>query len=146
MPKHIPEEIKLKAMRMYLKGDKSAKQIADELSINGVVVSPPTIYAWAKKDSWGAQKAVASADQQQQIAEYIKYGLITIIVIAFIGVALGIMIKFVWAHQIEGDETSCKLYEPKYFLICMSEGRGYADTQLYLDYQKEKENWIIEKD
>jgi len=84
--------------------------------------------------------------QQQQIAEYIKYGLITIIVIAFIGVALGIMIKFVLAHPIEGDETSCKLYEPKYFLICMSEGRGYADTQLYLDYQKEKENWIIEKD
>ena len=83
--------------------------------------------------------------QQQQIAEYIKYGLITIIVIAFIGVALGIMIKFVWAHQIEGDETSCKLYEPKYFLICMSEGRGYADTQLYLDYKREKENWIIEK-
>ena len=69
MPKHIPEEIKLKAMRMYLKGDKSAKQIADELSINGVVVSPPTIYAWAKKDSWGDQKAVAIADQQQQIAE-----------------------------------------------------------------------------
>ncbi len=56
------------------------------------------------------------------------------------------MIKFVLAHPIEGDETSCKLYEPKYFLICMSEGRGYADTQLYLDYQKEKENWIIEKD
>ncbi len=84
--------------------------------------------------------------QQQQIADYIKYGLITIIVIAFISVALGIMIKFVLAHPIEGDETSCKLYEPKYFLICKSEGRGYADTQLYLDYQKEKENWIIEKD
>ena len=69
MPKHIPDEIKLKAMRMYLKGDKSAKQIADELSVNGVVVSPPTIYAWAKKDSWGDQKAVAIADQQQKIAE-----------------------------------------------------------------------------
>jgi len=58
------------------------------------------------------------------------------------------MIKFVLAHPhpIEGDETSCKLYEPKYFLICMSEGRGYADTELYLDYQMEKDNWIIESD
>jgi len=84
--------------------------------------------------------------QQQQIAEYIKYGLITVIVIAFIGVALGIMVKFVLAHPIEGDETSCKLYEPKYFFICMNEGRGYADTELYLDYQMEKDNWIIESD
>ena len=69
MPKHIPEEIKLKAMRMYLKGDQSAKQIAEELSVNGVIVSPPTIYAWAKKEHWGDQKAVAIADQQQKIAE-----------------------------------------------------------------------------
>ena len=69
MPKHIPEEIKLKAMRMYLKGDQSAKQIAEELSVNGVIVSPPTIYAWAKKDSWGEQKAVAISDKQQEIAE-----------------------------------------------------------------------------
>ena len=50
MPKHIPEEIKLKAMRMFVRGDKTARQIAEELSINGVVVSPPTIYAWAKKE------------------------------------------------------------------------------------------------
>ncbi len=84
--------------------------------------------------------------KQQQIAEYIKYGLITIIVIVFIGVALAIMVKFVLAHPIEGDDKSCKLYEPKYYLICLNEGRGYADTQLYLDYQLQKDNWIIEKD
>ena len=35
--------------------------------------------------------------QQQQIAEYIKYGLITIIVIAFIGVALGMYWYISWA-------------------------------------------------
>ena len=62
-----------------------------------------------------------------------------------LSVALGIMIKFVLAHTIEGDETSCKLYEPKYFLICMSEGRSYADTQLYLDYKREKENFRISR-
>ena len=69
MPKHIPEEIKLKAMRMFVRGDKTARQIAEELSINGVVVSPPTIYAWAKKERWGDKKAVAISDQQQKIAE-----------------------------------------------------------------------------
>ena len=96
----------------------------------------------AKKQAIKEAKA-AKLKQQQQIAEYIKYGLLATIVIAFIGVALAVMIKFVWAHPVEGDEKSCRLYEPKYFLICMSEGRGYADTQLYLDYKREKENWII---
>jgi len=96
----------------------------------------------AKKQAIREAKA-AKLKQQQQIAEYIKYGLLATIVIAFIGVALAVMIKFVWAHPVEGDEKSCRLYEPKYFLICMSEGRGYADTQLYLDYKREKENWII---
>jgi len=84
--------------------------------------------------------------KRQEIEEYVKYGFITIAVILFVTVVIGITVKFVLAHPIEGNEESCKLYEPKYFLICMSEGRGYADTQLYLDYQKEKENWIIEKD
>ena len=83
----------------------------------------------AKKQAIKEAKA-AKSKQQQQIAEYIKYGLLATIVIAFIGVALAVMIKFVWAHPVEGDEKSCRLYEPKYFLICMSEGRGYADTQL----------------
>ena len=32
MPKHIPDEIKLKAMELFLKGDKTAKQIAEEIS------------------------------------------------------------------------------------------------------------------
>ena len=69
MPKHIPQEIKLKAMELFLPGDKTAKQIAEEISTPEHPVSPPTIYAWAKKDSWGDQKAVAIADQQQKIAE-----------------------------------------------------------------------------
>jgi len=84
--------------------------------------------------------------KRQEIEEYVKYGFITLAVILFLSVAIGITFKFVLAHPVEGDELSCKLYEPKYFLICMSEGRGYADTQLYLDYKREKENWIIEGD
>ena len=103
----------------------------------------------AKKQAIREAKAV-KLKQQQQIAEYIKYGLITLVTIAFIAVAIGITFKFfvsvsnkVYAHNLEYDDRSCRLYEPKYFLICMSEGRDYADTELYLDYKREKENWII---
>ena len=103
----------------------------------------------AKKQAIREAKA-AKLKQQQQIAEYIKLGLVTLVTIAFIAVAIGITFKFfvsitnkVYAHNIEYDDRSCRLYEPKYFLICMSEGRGYADTELYLDYKREKENWII---
>jgi hypothetical protein len=69
MPKHIPDEIKLKAMELFLKGDKTAKQIAEEISTEEHAVSPPTIYMWAKKDKWGEQKAVAIADTQRDLAE-----------------------------------------------------------------------------
>ena len=103
----------------------------------------------AKKQAMKEARA-AKLKKQQEIAEYIKYGLITVVTIAFIGVAIGITLKFfvsvtskVYAHNIEYDDRSCRLYKPKYFLICMSEGRDYADTELYLDYKREKENWII---
>ena len=103
----------------------------------------------AKKQAIREAKA-AKLKQQQQIAEYIKLGLVTLVTIAFIAVAIGITFKFfvsitnkVYAHNMEYDDRSCKLYEPKYFLICMNEGRDYADTELYLDYKREKENWII---
>ena len=84
--------------------------------------------------------------KQQEMYEMVRMFMIGIAVILFVVVAIGITIKFVLAHPVEGDEKSCKLYEPKYFLICMNEGRGYADTELYLDYQMEKDNWIIESD
>ena len=69
MPKHIPDEIKLQAMELFLRGDKTAKQIAEEISTEEHAVSPPTIYMWAKKEKWGEQKAVAIADTQRGLAE-----------------------------------------------------------------------------
>ena len=69
MPKHIPETIKLKAMELFLQGDKTAKQIAKEISTDEHAVAPPTIYMWAKKEKWGEQKAVAIADTQRDLAE-----------------------------------------------------------------------------
>jgi len=84
--------------------------------------------------------------KQKEMYDMIRMVMIGLAVILFVVVAIGITIKFVLAHPVEGDDESCKLYEPKYYLICLNEGRGYADTQLYLDYQLQKDNWIIEKD
>ena len=67
--------------------------------------------------------------KQKEMYDMIRMVMIGIAVILFVAVAIGITIKFVLAHPVEGDETSCKLY---------------ADTQLYLDYQMEKDNWIID--
>jgi len=84
--------------------------------------------------------------KQKEMYDMIRMVMIGLAVILFVVVAIGITIKFVLAHPVEGDDKSCKLYEPKYYLICLNEGRGYADTQLYLDYQLQKDNWIIEND
>jgi len=84
--------------------------------------------------------------KQKEMYDMVRMVMIGLSIILFVAVVIGITIKFVLAHPVEGDETSCKLYEPKYFFICMNEGRGYADTELYLDYQMEKDNWIIESD
>ena len=89
--------------------------------------------------------------KRQEIEEYIKYGLITVATIAFIGVALGVTLKFfvsvsnkVYAHNLEYDDGTCLVYEPKYFMICMNEGREFADTELYLEYKKHLDEWITE--
>ena len=98
----------------------------------------------AKKQAIKEEKA-RRLRKQQEIADYIKYGFLALAVIAFVAVAIGITFKFVLAHpDIERDKNSCLLYEPKYFLICMNEGRDYADTELYLDLKKMQDNWIVD--
>jgi len=69
MPKIIPTSIKLEAMKLFLEGNKTAKEIAEEISTFEVEVKPVTIYAWAKKDRWGVQKDVARTNEQQKLAE-----------------------------------------------------------------------------
>ena len=98
----------------------------------------------AKKQAIKEEKA-RRLKRQQEIADYIKYGFLALAVIAFVAVAIGITFKFVLAHpHVESDKDSCILYEPKYFLICMNEGRDYADTELYLDLKKMQDNWIVD--
>ena len=91
--------------------------------------------------------------KQQEIMEYVKYGLITVVTLAFIGVAVGITIKFfvsitdnVYAHNVEYDDGTCLVYTPKWWLMCLNEGREITDTELYLEYKRQLNNWIIEKD
>ena len=70
MPKKFPESVKLEAMRLFIAGDKTAKEIAEIVSKdNDTEVKPVTIYAWAKKDRWGEQKDVARTNEQQKLVE-----------------------------------------------------------------------------
>jgi len=91
--------------------------------------------------------------KRQEIEEYIKYGFIIVAVILFIGVAVGVTLKFfvsvsqpIHAHEMEFDDGSCLVYNPKWWLMCLNEGREITDTELYLDYKQKQNNWIIEKD
>ena len=104
----------------------------------------------AKKQAIKEAKA-KKIKKMQEIEEYVKYGFIALATVLFIAVSVGITIKFfvsitnkVYAHNLEYDDGTCRLYEPKLFLICMQEGRAYADTELYLDYKKNRGNWIVD--
>ena len=57
MPKVLPDSARFRAMELFIKGDTSAKVIAENVSTEfSVKVRPPTIYAWAKKYNWKAKK------------------------------------------------------------------------------------------
>ena len=91
--------------------------------------------------------------KRQEIEEYVKYGFITIAVILFLAVAIGVTVKFfvsttepVYAHEMDYDDGTCLVYNPKWFLMCMNEGREFADTDLYLEYKKRENQWVTEND
>ena len=89
----------------------------------------------------------AKMKKQKEMYDMVRMVLIGVAVILFVAVAIGITIKFVLAHPHDDTDTeTCMIYEPKYFFICMNEGRGYADTELYLDYKQMRENWIVDDD
>ena len=69
MPKVIPQEVRLKAMELFIQGEK-AKTISERLEEDfDVEVKPPTIYAWAKKMNWKAKKTEVETEAVQQIQE-----------------------------------------------------------------------------
>ena len=69
MPKVISQDVRLKAMELYLQGEK-ANRISEDLEEQfGVVVKPPTIYAWAKKMNWKAKKTEVQTEAVERMAE-----------------------------------------------------------------------------
>ena len=91
--------------------------------------------------------------KRQEIEEYVKYGFIALAVILFLAVYIGITVKFlvsntepVYAHEMDYDDGTCLVYTPKWWLLCLNEGRERADTELYLEYKRQQNNWIIEND
>lgn len=68
MPKQFPDSIKLNAMELFLEGELTAKKIAEVVSTQEHVVSPPTIYMWARKEKWGEQKIQEYVDNQTDVA------------------------------------------------------------------------------
>ena len=67
MGKAIPQTIKDHAMALFIKGDMSAREIAETVSTGEHTVKTVTIYAWAKRGKWNERSAVERADQQQKI-------------------------------------------------------------------------------
>ena len=94
------------------------------------------------------QKAKADKlRQQREIYDMIRLGFIVIAVIGFIAVAIGITVKIVLAHTIlDQDDQSCRIFEPRYFLICLSEGKEAATIEFELDQKKNRGNWIVDDD
>mgnify|MGYP001240859456 FL=1 len=69
MPKRIAQEVKTKAMELFLEG-KPAKDIAEKVSDTfNTVVKPSTIYAWANQYNWGETRAVSRTDAVAKVAE-----------------------------------------------------------------------------
>ena len=69
MPKRIAQEVKTKAMELFLEG-KPAKDIAEKGSDTfNTVVKPSTIYAWANQFKWGETRAVSRTDAVAKVAE-----------------------------------------------------------------------------
>ena len=70
MPKQFPPEIKEKALGLYIKGDKSAREIAEVLWDDfATEVKPSTIYLWAREGEWGIQQSEVRVGAIEKIKE-----------------------------------------------------------------------------
>ena len=100
----------------------------------------------AKKQAIKEAKA-AKLKKQKEMYEVIRMCFIVLAVISFIAVAIGVTVKIVLAHTIlDQNDQSCKIFEPRYFLICLSEGKEAASIEFELDQKKNKGNWIVDDD
>ena len=92
------------------------------------------------------QKAKADKlRRQREMYELIRIVSIGIAVMLFVIVTIGITIKFVLAHTVlDQNDQTCRIFEPRYFLICLSEGKEAALIEFDLDQKKNRGNWIVD--
>ena len=92
------------------------------------------------------QKAKADKlRRQREMYELIRIVSIGIAVMLFVIVTIGITIKFVLAHTVlDQNDHTCRIFEPRYFLICLSEGKDAALIEFDLDQKKNRGNWIVD--
>ena len=69
MPKTLPPQIKLDAMKLYLEGQTAAYIAETLIAKHNIKMNPSTVYAWAKNGKWGENKALARADAVEKIQE-----------------------------------------------------------------------------
>ncbi len=69
MPKRIPDNVKTKAMELFLEG-RPARDIAETVSDEfEVIVKTSTIYAWANQYKWGETRAASRSSAVAKVAE-----------------------------------------------------------------------------
>ena len=92
------------------------------------------------------QKAKADKlRRQREMYELIRIVSIGIAVMLFVIVTIGITIKFVLAHTVlDQNDHTCRIFEPRHFLICLSEGKDAALIEFDLDQKKNRGNWIVD--
>ena len=70
MPRRLPEELKIKALELYLTGDNTADAISVELKrIFDIPVAVSTVYQWIKTEKWKDQKLGIRANAIAQVQE-----------------------------------------------------------------------------
>ena len=69
MPKVYDQEIKLRAMKLWVEGI-SGPKIVDQINVEfSSDVKVPTLYVWAKQYNWNEQKNLARTEAMERIQE-----------------------------------------------------------------------------
>lgn len=131
----------------------AAEQMQDVKNMINLRFGPTTwdsILMERKRRIDARKKAIQKAKaeklrKQKEMYEIIRMVSIGIAIMLFVIVTIGITIKFVLAHTVlDQNDHTCRIFEPRYFLICLSEGKDAALIEFDLDQKKNKSNWIVD--
>ena len=70
MPKRFAPEIREKAFALYIRGDKSAREVSELIWDDfAVEVKPSTIYLWAREGEWDEKQVEVRTEAMDKIQE-----------------------------------------------------------------------------